>query len=553
LPENVLDRLAGRPLGWVLHDSAAAYGSATFLIQDQSRLSFAEFDREVDAVSATFLKLGIERGDHVGLWLPNSAEWARVFFACARIGAVVIPINTRYKAEEAAYLIAQGECKALVIASPAWNVDYYDMLCSLAPDLPLQSAGDLRLERFPNLRCVFYAAEHAPAGTWALKSIKLEDGDFERLKAAERTVEASDLLLICYTSGTTGTPKGAMHNHGVVKQATRVGLALHMDERDVVLGHMPFYHVAGLFMALLPAMSLGAAVVIMREWKTSLARDLIELEGVTVMGGIPTHFHDMVAAKTRNKLSSIKSAWIGGSTVPTETYKEIMSALGIPKLLSTYGMTENTISTTFNRWDDPLEIVCANKAPVLANCEVGIFDPTTGEPLPVGVDGEIRCRGETVMLGYYKNTKATREAVTEDGWLRTGDIGHFDVDGYLSVTGRIKEMFKVGGTNAYPAEIEQQLARHPAVAMSAVVGVPDDRLGEVGFAFVVLRQGVNTSQTEIIAHCRSGLADYKTPRYVRFVEDLPRTPSGKIKKFELAREAQRQVLGKAAGMKTRQE
>ena len=310
-----------------------------------------------------------------------------------------------------------------------------------------------------------------------------------------------------------------------------------------MLGHMPLYHVAGLFMALIPALVLGARLVIMEDWHIGNALRVIEKERIAIFGGIPTHFQDLAAAPdvADHDLSSLKSAWIGGSSVTREMFERVRDRLGIPKLLSTYGMTENTISTTFNRWDDPPEVIYQNKAPILADCEVAIVDPDTGTALPPGQDGEIWCRGDTVMLGYYLNPEATRETITSAGWLRTGDIGRFDEAGYLSITGRRKEMFKIGGTNAYPAEIEQHIAKLDGVSMSAVVAAPDERLGEVGYAFVQTAPGATLVEQAVIDHCRGRIADYKVPRYVRLVQDFPRTPSGKIKKFELAELARRDV------------
>ncbi len=234
------------------------------------------------------------------------------------------------------------------------------------------------------------------------------------------------------------------------------------------------------------------------------------------------------SALTRGQLT-----WIGGSPVMQATYDRYLAALGLPHLLSTYGMTENTISTTFNRLDDPKSACSENRAPVLGETEVRVVDPATGAPLPAGEVGEVWCRGETVMMGYYRNPEATREAITPEGWLRTGDLGRFDAQGFLSITGRLKEMYKSGGTNVYPAEIEQHLTRHPAVKIAAVIGVPDERLGEVGCAFVELHPGKTFDAGEMRAHCKGVLADYKIPRHLELVDALPRTTTGKIQKSAL--------------------
>ena len=541
-----------RPVGAVLRASAETFGAATFLVNGERRLSFAELDAAVDRAASGLLRLGIKRGDHVGLWLGNCVEWVVWFFACARLGAAVVPVSTRYKAEEMGYVVAHSGCTALIVSGPRWGIDFFEMLSAIAPELAGQRAGSLRLERFPALRHVLLAqlpeAGGVPAGARTLASVEADPVSPERLAAAEREVAVDDVLMISYTSGTTGAPKGVMLDHKVVAQATRVGRALHMEPGDSVLGHMPLYHVAGLFMALIPALVLGARLVILEDWHVDTALRTIEQERVTVFGGIPTHFQDLAAAPNLSAfdVTSLKSAWIGGSSVTREMFERVRGRLGDFKLLSTYGMTENTISTSFNRWDDPPEIIFQNKAPILADCEVIIVDPDSGEELPVERDGEIWCRGDTVMRGYYDNPEATRETITPAGWLRTGDIGRFDEAGYLSITGRRKEMFKIGGTNAYPAEIEQHIAKLDGVAMSAVVAVPDERLGEVGYAFVQFSEQGAFSEQTVIDHCRGRIADYKVPRYVRLVGEFPRTPSGKIKKFELAEIARRDVQSRAA-------
>ncbi len=538
--------LDGVTLGEALRRSAMRHGDRPFLLGMGEAVSFAAFDDRVDRLADGLLALGVGRGDHVAVWLTNSPDWVASFCAIARIGAVLVPINTRYKADEVAFILAQSDARALLMMPSMWGVDYHAMLRAMAPDLAAGEAGALRLAGFPELRVVATTAAEPPAGMLGLDAVLALGREKRRVGEAERQVRATDRLLICYTSGTTGRPKGAMHDHRVLKQAAKVGLALRAGVGDRFLGHLPFYPVAGLFMALVPAITLGGALVLMPEWSAGEALALIEREKVSIFGGIPTHFYDLMNHPDlkRRDVSSMKAAWIGGSPVMREIFEQIMRELKLPKVLSSYGMTENTISTTFNRWDDPVELCCQNKAPLLVEeGAVRIVDPDTLEEKARGADGEIWCRGETVMLGYYKNEEATRQTITPDGWLRTGDIGRFDADGALSITGRIKEMFKIGGTNAYPAEIEQHIARLPQVQQSVVVGAPDVRLGEVGFAFVKLNQGAALTAEQVVRHCRQGLADYKAPRHVRFVGEFPLTSTGKIQRGTLAERARAELAG----------
>jgi len=527
-----LDGLTGLTLGQALRRSARQYPDNILFKGEGRPVRFADFDLAADRLAAGLLGLGLSRGDHLALWLANSCEWALAFCACARIGVVVVPINTRYTAPEAAYILRQSDARALVMTRRLWGKDFARLLAEMLPD-GLRSAPALR-------HLVWVGGEGEPAGI-VFEDLAATAVDRAALEAAEAKVLPRDPLLICYTSGTTGKPKGAMHDHRVIKQATRVGLAMRLEPGGSVLGHMPLYHVAGLYMALVPAITLGGSFVNMQQWDAARALELMERERVTCFGGIPTHFVDLVnePSLAGRRLSSLRAAWIGGSPVMQATYERFRSALGLPHLLSTYGMTENTISTTFNRLEDPVEDCAANRAPVLCESEVLVVDPASGAPLAAGEVGEVWCRGETVMMGYYRDPEATREAITPQGWLRTGDLGRFDARGFLSITGRLKEMYKSGGTNVYPAEVEQHLSRHPAVKLAAVVGVPDERLSEVGFAFVEVNPGGTFDAAELRAHCKGVLADYKVPRHLAVVAELPRTSTGKIQRSslqELARE-----------------
>jgi fatty-acyl-CoA synthase len=528
-------------IGSLLREAAKRHGQTAFIKDEAGAVTFAEFDRDVDRFAAGLLRQGIGRGDHVAIWLPNGREWIRAFCAIARIGAITVPVNTRYKLDEARYVIEQSDAKAIVMLPRMWRSDYYAMLLEMAPGVADGIQGQLAVPKLPELRTVILCAGAPLPGT--ITAAELMAGDTAGVIEAEATVLPSDLLLICYTSGTTGRPKGVMHSHHVIRQATRVGTAMRVEPSDRVMAHMPFYHSAGLFMALIPALALGATLIPMVQWETKAALALIAGERVTMFGGIPTHFYDMVERVRAEPVdtSSLKAAWIGGSAVMQETFESIKRTLGLDRLLSTYGMTENTISTSFNAWDDPVEICCRNKAPLLSDCAVRIVDPETLADVPAGWDGEVWCRGETVMLGYYKDPEATRTTVTADGWLRTGDIGNLDEHLYLTITSRLKEMLKIGGTNASPIEIEQHLAAHPAIRSSVVVGAPDERLGQVAYAFVELNPGADVSGDDVIRFCKDRMADYKVPRHVVFVDEFPRTATGKIQRSVLAKEAERSL------------
>lgn len=536
-------------LGRLLRRAAATWPDRPFLIADDRETTFQAFDREVDRLACALLSLGFGKGDHIALWLTNSADWVRMLFAAARIGMVVIPINTRYKASELEYILRQSDARALLMMDTCWGIDFYGILRSVAPEVGQQEAGRLSLAKLPELRAVALWGAATRPGTLAMTDLLRTAVDEAALAQAEGQVSPRDPALICYTSGTTGYPKGAMHSHIVIKQSNNVADALHMESGEAILGHMPFYHVAGLFMAILPAVLRGMTLVVMPSWDADRALDLVQAHAVAQFGGIPTHYVDCFDAQRARPrdLSSVKAAWIGGASVSPEVVRRAREVLGTPYILPSYGMTETTISTTFARFDDPPNVAEENKGKLNGDFEARIVDPASGRTLGVGEIGELRLRGHIVTMGYYNNAEATRDAFTADGWFSTGDLGAFDADGNLKITGRIKEMFIVGGSNAYPAEIQAHLETHPGVRQALVVGVPHARLGQVGYAFVQREpQAAALTETEIIAHCKGAIADYKVPRYVAFVAEFPMTESGKIKRHELVSVAEADVSARAA-------
>lgn len=539
---------AADTLGGLLRSAAARWSDRTFVVDGDRRLTFAGTDERVDALASALLLRGVRRGDAVALWLPNSVEWLLVALATFRIGAVLVPLNTRYKPTEAEQVLRASRASVLVLTDQRWTTDYYGAAGEMIPELGGSTPGRLDSEAFPHLRTVIAAATSGPLpGTVALDELLAEPADRGAVAEAEQQVGADDTALVVYTSGTTGLPKGAMHSHVLIRNVRNICRSMRIEDGDAVLGHMPLYHIAGFCTAFVPALLHGGTFHAMAQWEPDVAADLIADERIVIFGGIPTHFIDLAESLTHRPrdTSCLKSAWIGGANVTPAVARRAKEVLQLDALIAVYGMTETTSSTTMCRFDDPIEVVCDNRGLPIGDFEVAVVDPETGEPRPTGTAGEVRVRGHIVMQGYYHAPEATAEAITPDGWFRTGDLGVFDEDGYLKIVGRLKDMFIVGGTNAYPAEIEKQLEALPGVRQAVVVGVPDERLGEVGYAFVQPTDDATTSVTDLLGACRRALADYKVPRHVEFVDDFPMTSTGKLERHRLAAEAARRVTGAA--------
>ena len=526
-----------------LADSAARYPQRLAIIDGSERITFAELDRRVHALAHGLRSQGLQRGDSIAVWMANCASWVTCWLACSRIGAVVVPINTRYKAEEVEYILRQSDAKALILMERFWDIDFLGIARGIAPGIANASDGRVSCAKLPQLHSVIVWKDVQVPGLINLEDLTRRG---EGLIAAGATLppeNPADPIIIVYTSGTTGHPKGAMHSHIMLRNVANVARVMHVEPGDVVLGHMPFYHVAGAFTELGLSILMGCTLVPLPHWVADEALDVIERERVNIFGGIPTHFVDCIDAIRRRPrdTSSLKSAWIGGAPVTPDVAMAAKTELKLQALQAVYGMTETTASTTFSEFDAPLDILCDNKGKPIGEFEVCVCNPESGQPLPAGENGEVWVRGHLVMMGYYKNPQATAEVMTPDGWFRTGDLGEYDGDGYLKITGRLKDMFIVGGSNAYPAEIERMLQSHPQVKQAVVVGMADRRLGEVAMAFVQLHEGANTDAAEIITFCRDRMADYKVPRKVAFVQDFPRTSTGKIQRFVLSNQAQAQV------------
>ena len=544
---TTLESRSGMPIGQILRARARESPDACFIRGMGTSMTWGELDALVDRFASALLERGLRKGDHVAVWMTNAPYWVVAFLACVRIGAILVPVNTRYKVEELRYILRQSDSKLLFMMDSYFGIDYHRMLLELAPELVPQGGENTRIADLPQLRTIVTWGERGLAGTLPLAKF-LSNASGAALSRAEAEVRVSDIALIVYTSGTTGKPKGAMHSHEVLRRVGYVAARLRVGSNDVVLGHMPFYHVGGLFLQLLLSLLGAGRLVLMPKWEPATALELIVKERVSQLGGTPTHFYDLInlpEARTSDT-SCLRAAFIGGAVDMRGVITSAMQVLPTLKLLPGYGLTEGTVSATMNTWVDPIDVLAANKSPPLGDTQIKIVDPETSTELAVGERGEIWLAGSLVMKGYYNDEAATRGVITPDGWLKTGDIGMLDSHGYLSITDRLKEMFKTGGTNAYPAEIEAYLNGMPQVAESVVVGVPDPRLSEVGFAFVRLKPGAAATPEDVVRYCGGRIADYKIPRYVRVLDSFPMTETGKIRRGRLKEIAVEELQSQAA-------
>ncbi|MFJ9641888.1 AMP-binding protein [Streptomyces sp. NPDC004244] len=485
------------------------------------RWTYAEFAADVDALALGLLDLGIVKGDRVGIWAPNRAEWTLVQYATAKLGAVLVTVNPAYRAHELEYVLRQSGMRLLVAADRFRTSDYAAMIEEVR-------AGCPELE--------FTVLLDGP--DWDALLERGRRGDPADLARAGAALSPDDPVNIQYTSGTTGFPKGAtLSHHNILNNGYFVGETCHYTEQDRVCIPVPFYHCFGMVMGNLACTSHGAAMVIPApSFDPAATLAAVEAERCTSLYGVPTMFIAELAAPgfARYDLSSLRTGIMAGSPCPVEVMKEVIDRMGMAEVSICYGMTETSPVSTQTRADDSLERRVSTVGRVGPHLEVKVVDPQTGRTVPRGEPGELCTRGYSVMLGYWGEPERTAEAVDAARWMHTGDLAVMDDDGYLSITGRIKDMVIRGGENVYPREIEEFLHAHPDVLDVQVIGVPDAKYGEELMAWVRMRDGAAPLTAEAVrAYCDGRLARFKIPRYVHVVEEFPMTVTGKIRKVEM--------------------
>jgi fatty-acyl-CoA synthase len=541
--------LLGDTVGSLLDRTAAAYPQQPALVVRSQgvRMNYREFHAEVERAAAGLLALGLLRGDRIGIWAPNRAEWVILQFAAPKAGLVLVNINPAYRAHELEHALNQVDCRALVLPRRFKTSRYLEMLGELAPELTATVAGALHAARLPGLREVILLDEVVAPGTHAWSQL-LAAGDvsaIERLREVERELGFDDAVNIQFTSGTTGIPKGAtLTHHNIINNGYFIGEAMRLTEQDRLCIPVPFYHCFGMVLGNLACVTHGACMVIPGEGFDALATlETVEEERCTGLHGVPTMFIAELehAEFHRFDLSSLRTGIMAGSPCPIEVMRRVVSEMHMDQVTIAYGMTETSPVSFQTVPEDPLERRVDSVGRIHPHIEVKLVDEQ-GRTVARGEAGELCTRGYSVMLGYWGDEVRTREVIDAAGWMHTGDLAVLDRDGYCSIVGRLKDMIIRGGENVYPREIEEFLYSHPKVQDVQVFGVPDAKLGEQVCAWVRLREGSSASEAEIQDYCRHHLAYYKVPHYVRFVDAFPMTVTGKIQKY-LMRDAMVEQLG----------
>nr|WP_232488153.1 AMP-binding protein [Brevibacterium antiquum] len=538
--------------------TAAAHANGPALVDRYSdrRWTYAEFDRDTDALAVGLLERGIKKGDRVGIWAQNVAEWAQIQYATAKIGAILVNVNPSYRSHELEYVVKQSGMSMLVsqITAPPHS-DFHAIASEVAAKVP--GLELVFLDTLPSdlLGDAIIGERESFARLIGSGRSLLDDESVKysvRLQKLMDELAMDDPINIQYTSGTTGFPKGVtLSHHNILNNGFFIGEMLGYSSKDSVVLPVPYYHCFGMVIGNLAALSHGAAVILPSPGFDPVASlSAVSDEKATSLYGVPTMFIAELEHPDFSSydLSSLRTGVMAGSPCPVEIMKRVITDMNMEEVAICYGMTETSPVSMMTRVDDTLEARTQTVGRVMPHLEIKIADPVTGQALPRGQKGELCTRGYAVMLGYWENPEKTAEAIDASRWIHTGDLGIMDDDGYVDISGRIKDMVIRGGENVYPREVEEFLYHHPSIRDVQVVGIPDEKYGEELMAWVILKDGVETLDAAAVREfCSGKLAHFKIPRYVEVRESFPMTVSGKIRKIELREEGEKIVHTTIAG------
>jgi fatty-acyl-CoA synthase len=533
-------RLRSTTLGQLLDQAIEKFPDrdAIVYVDRDYRLTYRQFGTLVDKLARGLMALGIRKGEKVAVWATNVPYWVALQFATAKIGAVLLTVNTSYKTSELEYLLKQSECENIFIIDGFRDTDYLLTLYDLVPELRTQQRGYLNSFRFPHLKRAFFLGNEKHRGLYSvaeLLGLSVMTSD-EQYKARQDELDPQDVVNMQYTSGTTGFPKGVMLTHfNLVNNGYWIGKNQLFGPADRICLPVPLFHCFGCSLGVMAAVNHGAALVILEGFDPVAAMTAIEAERCTAIYGVPTMFIAIMDHPLFPKFSfdSLRTGIMAGSPCPAPIMKRAIEKMNLREITIVYGLTESSPGMTQTRVDDDIRRRCETVGRAMPGVEVCIMHPEHRTPVLLGAPGEVCCRGYIVMKGYYNMPEATMQAIDEQGWLHSGDLGIMDEAGYVTITGRYKDMIIRGGENIYPKEVEEYLYGMEGIRDVQVVGVQSEKYGEEVCAFVVLKNGYSYMPQDVIDFCRGKIARFKIPRYVAFVDGYPMTASGKIQKFKL--------------------
>jgi fatty-acyl-CoA synthase len=536
-------------IGDLLDEIAGRYpdNEALVSVHQGLRYRYREFVEVVDQCARALLAIGLKKGDRLGIWSPNYAEWTILQFASSKTGAILVNINPSYRLHELEYALTQSGCTALIIAEKFKTSDYTQMIGTLAPELDYCAPGGLIAERLPSLKTVIRLGERPSAGMWCWNDFLDRAGDVSaaQLVRAQEQLSAHEAINIQYTSGTTGRPKGAtLSHHNILNNAHFIAELMNFSDQDRLLIPVPLYHCFGMVIGNLVCVARGATMILPCDaFDPAAVLEAIEDEQATALHGVPTMFIAELEHPNFGQydFGSLRTGIMAGSPCPVEVMNAVIARMNLKEIQIAYGMTETSPVSTQTRADAPVDKRVSTVGQVHPHVEIKIIDSASGATVERGVAGEFCTRGYNVMLGYWNNEEQTRQAIDAKGWMHTGDLATMDGEGYARIVGRIKDMIIRGGENVYPREIEEFLYTHPKIRDVQVIGVPDRKYGEEVMAWVVLREGVSATGEELKEFCRGQISHFKVPRFFKFVEQFPMTVTGKVQKFAMREQSIREM------------
>ncbi len=527
-------------LGQVLDHTIERYpdNDAVVYADRNYRQTWREFGRAVDEFSKGLMALGVQKGEKVAVWATNVPYWVALQFATAKIGAVLVTVNTSYREHELRYLLMQSECENLFIIDGFRDHDFIQTLYTVAPELRTRSRGNLKSETLPHLRRVFFLGMEKQRGMYSIPevtamSVMVTDEEYQ---ARQASLDPWDVVNMQYTSGTTGFPKGVMLTHvGVGLNGYWIGAHQRFSEKDRVCLPVPLFHCFGCVLGVSACVNHGSTMVILESFNPITVMEAVDSERCTALYGVPTMFLAVLEHRLfpRFNFESLRTGIMAGSVCPEPLMRRVMNEMFMKEVTICYGLTEGSPVMTQSDVTDSIEVRCKTVGRPMPGIEVRVADPKTCEEKPRGEPGEVLCRGYNVMHGYYNMPEATEEAISPEGWLHSGDLGIMDENGFLRITGRIKDMIIRGGENIYPREIEEYLMGMEGVLDVQVVAVPSRRYGEEVAAFIIPKEGCEIAVEDVRDFCRGKIAWHKIPRYVATLDAFPMTGSAKIQKYKL--------------------